>query len=66
MFSEFSEYLQVPKGYAPIYVMLFGYKDVEYKRATQPNSYTFTTIEAQELEKDLFSNIKRVFWNFLR
>ncbi|MBQ8635048.1 nitroreductase family protein [bacterium] len=66
MFSEFSEYLQVPDGYIPIYVMLFGYKDIEYKRTTQPNPYTFTTVEAQELEQDILTKIKRFFWNFAR
>jgi len=66
MFGEFCEYLQVPNGYVPIYVMLFGYKDIEYKRAIQPNSYTYTTIEAQELDKDVLPKIKRTFWNFLR
>ena len=66
MFPEFVEYLQVPQGYQPIYVMLFGYKDIEYKRATQPNSYTFKTIEQQELEVDFLTKLKRTFWNFIR
>lgn len=66
MFPEFVEYLQVPEGYQPIYVMLFGYKDIEYKRTTQPNSYSFTTIEKQELEVDFLTKIKRTIWNFIR
>lgn len=66
MFPQFSEYLQIPDGYMPIYAMLFGNKDIEYKRATQPNSYTFTTVEAQEIESDFFAKLKRAFWNFLR
>ncbi|MBE7708158.1 MAG: 4Fe-4S dicluster domain-containing protein [Cyanobacteria bacterium SIG27] len=66
MFPEFVEYLQVPNGYQPIYVMLFGYKDIEYKRTTQPNAYTFKTIEKQELEVDFLTKAKRTFWNFIR
>lgn len=66
MFAEFSEYLQIPDGYMPIYVMLFGYKDIEYKRTIQPNPYNFTVVEAQEIEKDFFGKLKRTFINFLR
>lgn len=66
MFPEFVEYLQVPKGYKPIYVMLFGYSNVKYQRTIQPNSYDFTTIEAQELETSFLTKLKRTFWNFIR
>ena len=65
-FPEFIEYLQVPKGYIPIYVMLFGYKDIEYKRTIQPNPYTFVKVEKQELEVDLITKIKRTFWNIIK
>ncbi len=65
-FPEFIEYLQVPKGYIPIYVMLFGYKDIEYKRAIQPNSYSFTKVEKQELEVDFLTKLKRTFWNIVK
>lgn len=66
MFGEFCEYLQVPKGYMPVYVMLFGYKDIEFKRTTQPKPYTFTTIEKQDLEVDFLTKIKRFLWNSIR
>lgn len=66
MFSEFSEYLQIPKGYVPIYVMLFGYKNIEYKRTIQPNPYSFTTIEKQDIEIDILTKIKRTFWNLIK
>ena len=66
MFPEFIEYLQAPKDYIPIYVMLFGPKDIEYKRTTQPNPYTFTTIEKQDLEINIFNRIKRTFWNIIK
>ena len=46
--------------------MLFGYKDIEYKRAIQPNPYTFTTIQKQEIEVDILTKIKRTFWNLLK
>ena len=66
LFPSFCEYLQVPKGYAPIYVMLFGYSNVKYQRTTQPNSFKFTTIEKQEIKTDFINNVKRIFWNFIR
>ena len=66
MFPEFIEYLQVPKGHIPIYVMLFGSKDIEYKRTIQPNPYSFTTIQKQDLEVSFIDKIKRTFWNIVR
>lgn len=66
MFPELIEYLRTPEGYQPIYVMLFGYPDVKYQRTTQPNPYSFTTVEKQELEADVFKKIKRFLSNFLR
>lgn len=66
MFPSFCDYLQIPKGYMPIYVMLFGYSNIEYRRTIQPEPYIFTTIEKNEPEKSILSNIKRIFWNFIR
>ena len=63
---EFCEYLRIPDGYAPIYVMLFGYSDVQYKRTIQPRKYSFVTIEKQENNLSFISKVKRIFWNFLR
>lgn len=65
-FPEFCEYLQIPKGYAPIYVMLFGYKNIEHKRVIQPKPYTFTKVEKQEIEVDFLTKVKRFFWNIIR
>ena len=66
MFPEFIEYLQVPKGYIPVYIMLFGYKDIEYKRTIQPDAYSYTTIQKQDLEVSIFDKIKRIFWNIVK
>ena len=66
MFPEFIEYLQVPKNHIPIYVMLFGPKDIEYRRTIQPKSYAFTTIQKQDLEVDIIDKIKRIFWNIIK
>ncbi len=66
LFPEFCEYLQIPDGYQPIYVMLFGNKDIEYKRTTQPEPYSFLTIEKQDLNVDIFTKIKRFFLNIAR
>ena len=66
MFPSFCEYLRIPEGYMPVYVMLFGNSAINYKRTIQPNPYQFIMIEKQELEKDIWKNIKRTFWNFIR
>ena len=66
MFPHLCEYLQVPEGYQPIYVMLFGYPDIKYQRTTQPNPYSFTTIEKHEIESNFLNKFKRILWNFLR
>jgi len=66
MFPNFCEYLQVPQGYSPIYVMLFGYKNIEYKRTIQPNPYTFTTVEKQDVEVNTLDKVKRFFWNIVK
>ncbi len=65
-FPEFIEYLQIPKGHIPIYVMLFGYKNIEYKRTTQPTPYSFTTVERHEVENNIFQKLKRTFWNIIK
>lgn len=37
--------LQIPKTHEMAYVMLFGYPEVEYKRAIQPDKYEITEIK---------------------
>ncbi|MCD7879456.1 MAG: nitroreductase family protein, partial [Candidatus Gastranaerophilales bacterium] len=36
MFPELCEYLEIPEGYQPGYVMLFGPKNINYSRTSQP------------------------------
>ena len=62
-FVEFCEYLQIPQGYTPVYVMLFGYSDIKYQRTIQPDKYSFLTIEKQDLKVDFLEKVKRFFWN---
>ena len=66
LFPEFCEYSQIPKGYQPIYVMLFGYSDVKYQRTIQPLEYSFKTIEKQDIETGIITKLKRFFWNCIR
>ena len=66
LFPDLNEYLRIPEGYQPIYVMLFGYSNINYKRTIQPNPYTYTTITAHEIETSFLDKVKRTFWNFLR
>lgn len=67
IFPTYCDYLEIPKGYMPVYVMLFGYPNVKYARTTKPKEYSFSKVSAKEnVELDLFSKTKRIFWNFIR
>ena len=67
LFPELSEYLEIPEGYQPSYVMLFGQKEANYQRTTQPNLASITTVQKKEFEKlSAKETIKRYFWNLIR
>jgi nitroreductase len=67
LFPELSEYLEIPEGYKPSYVMLFGPKNVNYSRTTQPNLASISVVEKKEFEKlSAKETIKRYFWNIIR
>lgn len=63
-FPELCEYINIPKGYRPIYVMLFGATDLKYTRTVQPNEYEITSVVKKDISKiSLIQKIKRHFWN---
>lgn len=67
LFPELSEYLDIPEGYQPSYVMLFGPKDVNYQRTTQPNLASVSVATKKSFEKlSAKETIKRYFWNLIR
>ena len=67
LFPELSEYLEIPEGYQPCYVMLFGPKEVNYQRTTQPNLASISTVQKKEFAKlSAKDTIKRYFWNLIR
>ncbi len=66
IFPEFCEYLKIPKGYVPIYCMLFGEKDIEYKRTTQPEDFEYVTIEKTDIKVDFWQKLKRRITNSIR
>ncbi len=67
LFPELSEYLEIPEGYQSEYVMLFGYRNVNYCRTTEPFDVQITTAEKGGFEKlSATTTIKRYFWNFIR
>ena len=67
LFPELSEFLEIPKGYTSGYVMLFGNKDINYSRTTQPDDYLISSIRNKEFEKvSVLNKLKRYFWNFIR
>lgn len=67
LFPELCEYMQIPEGYQVGYVMLFGEKEINYKRTVQPEDVQIVTAQKKPIEKTGFcQKIKRFFWNFIR
>ncbi len=66
IFPEFCEYLKIPQNYSPVYCMLFGSKDIEYKRTIQPEEYDYVTVEKYEQGTDFWTKLKRRFTNSIR
>lgn len=65
LFPELCEFLQIPDGYKPIYVMLFGPTNVKYQRTIQPEEYTITSVKGDSNIDNMsfIKKIKRFFWN---
>ena len=64
-FPELCEFLEIPEGHRPIYVMLFGPTDLKYTRTVQPNEYQITSVKGnKDIDKlTLAQKFKRYFWN---
>ncbi len=66
-FPEICEMLEIPSGYKPVYVMLFGTPKIKYQRTTQPEAYKIAEIkEIHEKDSCFFCKAKRLITNFLR
>ena len=66
-FPEICEMLEIPSGYRPVYVMLFGIPKVKYQRTAQPEAYSISEIkEIHKKDSCIFCKIKRFITNFLR
>lgn len=68
LFPELCEFLEIPDGYKPVYVMLFGATDTKYTRTAQPEEYKISIIKG---DKDvdnipITKKLKRYFWNTIR
>lgn len=62
MFPHLRHLISIPKTHKIAYVMLLGYPDVKYNRATQPEPYEMQTItELNEAEESLTEKIKNFF-----
>lgn len=68
LFPELCEFLEIPNGYKPGYVMLFGPSDVKYTRTTQPEEIQITSVKgSKDLDKmSGLNKLKRYFWNTIR
>ena len=66
-FPEICEMLEIPSGYKPVYVMLFGEPKVKYQRTIQPEPYAIAEIkEIHKKDSCFFCKAKRFITNFLR
>ncbi len=67
LFPELCEYLEIPDGYQSGYVMLFGPKEVNYSRTTQPKEVLLTSVSKKGFTTlSIIDKVKRYFWNFIR
>lgn len=68
MFPDLCEFLEIPDGYKPIYVMLFGPTDLKYTRTVQPEDYKVVSVKGNKNVDNipLLKKIKRHFWNNIR
>ncbi len=66
-FPELCEYLKIPDGYQPEYVMLFGEKSANYARTSQPEEVKIVSAEKDGFKKlSAGQTLKRYFWNIIR
>ena len=68
LFPELCDYLEIPDGYKPVYVMLFGLTNTKYTRTTQPEEYNITTVKGEKSSENIpiTRKLKRYFWNTIR
>ena len=66
VFPDLCEYLEIPDGYKPMYVMLFGLPDIHYTRTVQPEEYQITSVNDKPIKMNFIKKLKRYFWNFIR
>lgn len=68
LFPELCEFLEIPNGYKPVYVMLFGPTDTKYTRTTQPEEYKITTVKGDNISDNMpiTRKLARYFWNTIR
>lgn len=68
LIPELCEFLEIPEGYKPGYVMLFGPKDIKYTRTTQPEDFQISVVKGDKAvdKLQLDQKLKRYFWNIIR
>lgn len=68
VFPDLCKFLEIPDGYKPIYVMLFGPTDLKYSRTTQPEDFKIISIKGNNDVDNItvLDKLKRYFWNSLR
>lgn len=65
LLPELCDFLEIPAGYKPGYVMLFGPTDTKYTRTTQPDEISITTVSGEQSTDSMhiLKKLKRYFWN---
>lgn len=65
MFPEMCELLEIPENYKLGYVMLFGPRDVDYTRTTQPDEVDIVSVRPKLKDVSVMQKIKRFIKNHL-
>lgn len=67
LMPELCKTVDIPDGYKPVYVMLFGLPAVKYHRTSMPESFPISEIrETEEITMTWQEKARRILLNFIR
>lgn len=67
LLPKLSKMVNIPDGYKPAYVMLFGYPAVNYKRTVEPNKFPISEIKVvDDIKINWTERLRRILLNFIR
>lgn len=67
LMPKMSEFVKIPDGYKPVYVMLLGYPKVNYSRTILPEDFPITSIkDSEDIEMTWTQKLRRILLNIIR